>query len=244
MTSAHAGTSRYYYSYDRARTWQAPCKLPNFGQTGIAARTDYLVNGKHDMMIFVTAAKPNKREGRVMAARTTDGGVAWEFVSWIGPEPDGYSIMPASLRLSKERILTTIRRKEGEQHWIEAWVTNSNGKSWEFLNKPVPNTGEFSGNPPSLLMLRDGRLCLIYGYRAAPFGIRARLSSDNGQTWSDEIVLRDDAGINDLGYPRSVQRPDGKVVTVYYYNDHPDKERYIAATIWDVPKGSGMGFQR
>ena len=37
----------------------------------------------------------------------------------------------------------------------------------------------------------------------------------------------------DLGYPRTVQRPDGKIVTVYYFNDHKDTERYIAATIWD-----------
>ena len=31
----------------------------------------------------------------------------------------------------------------------------------------------------------------------------------------------------------SVQRPDGKIVTVYYYNDRSAVERYIAATIWD-----------
>jgi hypothetical protein len=30
-----------------------------------------------------------------------------------------------------------------------------------------------------------------------------------------------------------VVRPDGKIVTVYYFNDHKDQERYIAATIWD-----------
>ncbi len=29
-----------------------------------------------------------------------------------------------------------------------------------------------------MIKLRDGRLCLTYGYRAAPFGIRARLSED------------------------------------------------------------------
>ena len=91
------------------------------------------------------------------------------------------------------------------------------------------------GNPPSLLMLKDGRLSLIYGFRSEPYGIRARLSSDKGQTWSDEIILRKDAGCWDLGYPRSVQRPDGKIVTAFYYNDDPNRERYIAATIWDPP---------
>jgi hypothetical protein len=46
-------------------------------------------------------------------------------------------------------------------------------------------------------------------------------------------VLRDDGGNWDLGYPRTVQRSDGKLVTVYYFNDARRKERHIAATIWD-----------
>lgn len=39
-------------------------------------------------------------------------------------------------------------------------------------------------------------------------------------------------GNGDLGYPRSVQRLDDKVVTVYYHNVDQDQERFIAATIW------------
>ena len=84
-----------------------------------------------------------------------------------------------------------------------------------------------------MIKLRDGRLAITYGYRAEPDGIRARLSSDQGQTWSEEIILRKDAAAWDLGYPRTVQRPDGKLVTIYYYNDAVDKERYIGGTIWD-----------
>lgn len=51
--------------------------------------------------------------------------------------------------------------------------------------------------------------------------------------WSKEIVLRSGAGAWDIGYARSLQRPDGKVVMIYYFNDHPDTERYIGATMWD-----------
>ncbi|HQO33832.1 MAG TPA: exo-alpha-sialidase, partial [bacterium] len=64
-------------------------------------------------------------------------------------------------------------------------------------------------------------------------GIRARISKDEGQTWDPEIILRCDGASWDLGYPRTVQRPDGKCVTVYYFH-HPDQpERYIGCTIWD-----------
>ena len=225
--------SRYYYSTDRCRTWKGPYKLPLFGQPRIMARTDYLVESKDRMSVFLTAAKHNGKEGHVFLARTADGGKSWNFVSWIGPEPNGFSIMPGSVRLSPKRILTTLRRKEGDQHWIDAWTTDDNGASWQFLNRPAPSTGGSVGNPPSLLKLKDGRLALIYGFRSAPYGIRARLSNDNGLHWGEEIVLRNDAGCWDLGYPRSVERPDGKIVSAYYFNDRPDKERYIAYTIWD-----------
>ncbi|MGH9633043.1 MAG: exo-alpha-sialidase [Bryobacteraceae bacterium] len=236
--SGEIPSSRFYYSTDRCRTWKGPYTLPLFGQLRIMARTDYLVDSTNQMSVFLTAAKRNGKEGRVFMARTMDGARTWKFVSWIGLEPDGFSIMPSSVRLSKTRILTMLRRKEGAEHWIDAWVTDDDGSSWKFLNRPVPTTGGSVGNPPSLLMLQDGRLALIYGFRSAPYGIRARLSIDNGLTWGNEIVLRDDAGCWDLGYPRSVNRPDGKVVTAYYYNDDANRERYIAATIWDPPRPS------
>ena len=86
---------------------------------------------------------------------------------------------------------------------------------------------------PTYRGVRQCRLVLTYGFRSAPYGIRARMSRDQGFTWRPEIILRDDAGTWDLGYPRTVQRADGKIVTIYYFNDHKDQERYIAATIWD-----------
>jgi hypothetical protein len=43
-------------------------------------------------------------------------------------------------------------------------------------------------------------------------------------------VLRDDGGSPDLGYPRTVQRTDGRLVTVHYDNVDPESERFIGAT--------------
>lgn len=231
MANKDSGQSRFYYSYDRGHNWRGPFNLPQCGQIGIAARTDYIVNGPQDCLLFLTASKSNGQEGRVICIRTTDGGLTWEFVANIGPEPAGYAIMPATVRLSDTDLLTTIRCREGDASWIDAYISHDNAASWTYLNRPEPNCGE--GNPPALIKLQDGRLCLTYGVRKAPFSIEARLSSDNGTTWSAPIVLRDDGGGRDIGYPRSVQRPDGKVVTIYYFTPQTDPDRTIEATIWD-----------
>jgi hypothetical protein len=186
-------------------------------------------------MLFITAAKSDGKEGRPLCVRTTDGGATWDLVSWIGPEPEGFSIMPASVRLSSSEILVVTRHREGPKRWIGAYLSQDNGKSWQRLNDPVSDAG--IGNPAALIRLQDGRLCLIYGFRAEPHGIRARLSSDQGRSWSGDVVLRADGANRDIGYARAVQRPDGKIVVVYYFNDlESGPERYIAATIWDPSK--------
>ena len=236
MASHQNGPSRFYYTYNRGKSWDGPFRFPNFGEAGVMARTDYIVNGKHDLTAFVTFSKPNSREGRPACVRTRDGGKSWQLVAFIGPAPPGrdYGIMPSSVQLSENSILTTFRRRG----WIEAWRSDDGGRWWSFKNIPVPNTGR--GNPPSTVKLKDGRIAITYGFRAKPYGIRARLSSNNGETWSPEIVLRQDGGDWDLGYPRTVQRTDGKLVTVYYYNDSAVAERYIGGTIWDPGKGRGL----
>jgi predicted neuraminidase len=235
MTDVNAGPSRFSYSTDRGHTWEGPFRLPLFDQKGIAARTDYVVNGKHDLTLFLTAAKRNGREGRPLCVRTIDGGKTWKFVAWIADEPAGYAIMPSTVRLGAKELLTAVRHREESKAWIETYRSLDDGATWKPDTKPAPDLGE--GNPASMIRLTDGTVCLTYGQRRAPFGIRARLSKDGGRTWGDEIVLRDDGGGRDLGYPRSVQRRDGKVVTVYYlWGKKTGPERYVAATIWDPKK--------
>ena len=237
-TGLRAGaTSWFYTSTERCARWEGPYTLPMFGQPGIAARTDYLVSGPDTCTLFLTSTKSNGEEGRVFCARSEDGGKAFDFRAWIGDEPDGYAIMPSSVRLPDSRILVAVRCQEGgsdrRRNWIDLYASDDNGISWTYMNTPVQDTG-LGGNPPAMIMLDDGRLCISYGYRNAPFGIRARVSDDGGKTWSADIVLRDDGGNHDVGYTRTVQRADGRLVTVYYYDDHPETERYVAATIWEA----------
>lgn len=93
------------------------------------------------------------------------------------------------------------------------------------------------GFPAHVLELDDGRLLCTYGYRRKPYGVRGTLSHDGGRTWdiANEIVIRDDGGTSDLGYPFSIQLPDGRVLVAYYFNqerpgDLDSTTRYIAGT--------------
>ena len=61
----------------------------------------------------------------------------------------------------------------------------------------------------------------MYGHRREPFGIRACVSPDDGETWDidNEIIIRDDLGSSNLGYPTSIVLEDGTVFTVYWGED-------------------------
>ncbi len=236
-TGLKAGAESWFYtSIDRCKSWEGPFTLPMFDQLGIAARTDYLVERTGSTgaaTLFLTATKPDGEEGRVFCARTEDGGESFEFVSWLRPDPPGFDIMPSSLRLDDGVIVTALRTRgaDGGGDSIDLMRSDDDGHTWRCIATPARDTGA-GGNPPAMIRLADGRICLTYGYRDAPSGIRAVMSEDDGESWGGEIVLRDDGGNHDIGYPRTIQRNDGQVVTVYYYNDSPQGERYIAATIW------------
>jgi sialidase-1 len=55
---------------------------------------------------------------------------------------------------------------------------------------------------------------------ARPEGVRACFSNDNGATWDiqTEVQIRNDFSNWDVGYPESLELPDGRVLTVYYGN--------------------------
>jgi len=233
----HTGPSWFYVSADRCRTWRGPFAFEVEGIGKICTRTDLIVLGPRDCLMFGSAAKASDKEGRVFCARTADGGLRWKLVSRIGPEPAaGYAIMPSTVRLPSGALVTTIRNGGGQRHSIDAWRSDDNGEHWTSLGDATPDIGS---NPPALVQLKDGRLCLTYGYRRKPFGARARLSGDEGRTWGPEILLRDDGLSGDLGYPRSVARPDGKVLTVYYFNGPRDEDRTIQGTLWTPPARDG-----
>jgi hypothetical protein len=240
-TFGSTSKGQFFFSYDRGHSWQGPYTCGNLMShpelSGLenSSRTDYIVNGQDDCLIGMSALGCGPTD-RAFMARTTDGGATFNFVSWINPELcTTRGVMPSTVRISENKLITTLRRKyPGE--WIDAFVSYDNGNSWLFLSQ-VADTYTWNGNPPALVRLRDGRLCCAYGNRLDR-RIEARISEDEGATWSEEIILRDDYQVDaygdpDLGYCRMVQRPDGKLVTMYYWATPEHPTHHIAATIWE-----------
>ena len=85
--------------------------------------------------------------------------------------------------------------------------------------------------------MSDGTLVMTYGYRGSPYNVRARVSYDGGESWSDEIILTS-GGVNwDFGYTDSVELTDGRILTVYYQKElSTDRHPGIMQIVWELPE--------
>jgi len=166
-----------------------------------------------------------------------------------------YAHMPSTVRIDSNTLVSAFRSGDSPggkywEHgfrfrdgWIDVTRSTDNGKTWQVIGGHLMDLPTLNSSPPSLSRLPNGGLVCSWGYRlpddgSGPTSIQARTSDDNGQTWNNTIILRNDGFDYDIGYNRQVVRPDGKVVTVYYYRAMKDGQSptYIAATIWTPPQ--------
>jgi len=240
-------------STDRARTWSPPIRLPGgivrtVGYKYLAGRPSYIIRPDGMLLLFAhgvrgmldPASDPFHTEtsySRGLVLGSWNGGASWGMIGEINPgdQPCGV-IMAYPLQLDDGTILAAARRQyDGYNAHTTIHESTDGGRTWTFLSR-----ANDWGAPANLLHLPDGRIACVYGYRQKPWGVRARVSADRGRTWGEEIVIRADGGSWDVGYPRSVVREDGAIVTVYYINTGDDAiqldggVRHIAATIWQI----------
>lgn len=245
---------RFYYTYDRGENWFGPYRLKVTGLDGVAdnmeSHTCYIINEKNNGYFFF-GVEPEDAEDRFYCTSTKDGGKTFEFLSWISPSPaeapkfERWAVYSA-VEVSENHLIAALRRKIDRErgkiqrlNWIDVYESKDAGNTWSFLSKAADTdvvNSDFNGNPPSLIKLRDGRLALTYGFRGRPTALCAKLSDDNGLSWSKPVILRRGSRNWDFGYSRSLQKDNGKVITVYYWATPNHRNQYIAATIWDPEK--------
>jgi len=246
--------SRFYYTYDYGKNWAGPFELNikgrPFDDDSIESHTTYLVTGPKEGYFFF-GVEPDGAEDRFYCTKTTDGGKSFQFLGWISPsieEAPKYErwAVYSAVEVEKGHLIAALRRKINKRsgnikrlNWIDAYQSKDAGRTWSHLSKIADTdvvNSDFNGNPPSIIKLKDGRLAATYGFRGRPTAMCAKLSSDNGKTWGKVVILRRGSRNWDFGYSRSLQRQDGKVLTVYYWATPEHRNQYIAGTIWDPAK--------
>jgi sialidase-1 len=224
-------------SKDNGRTWSAPNFISTAGMpfTDVEGPTDAPIEMPDGSIVMGvigenTHTDPNNRSAILL--RSTDQGKTWSYLSTIAGDPGGKLggfLEPGLVRTKTGRIVAGLRNHGADQ---AIWMTHSDdsGKTWA-----PPRKTSMIGHPVDLVQLADGRLMASYGIRTPhtkPTGVRVCFSGDNGETWDveSEVQLRNDFGNWDVGYPESLQFPDGRVLTVYYYNQLG--KFYIGGTWW------------
>jgi hypothetical protein len=213
-------------STDGGRTWSAP--LPT------------VVNSPHgpiqlqDGRLLYAGKRLWTEDKKVGVCESKDDGLTWQWLAEI-PAREGdvtkrYHELHA-VEAGDGTLVAQIRNhNEANKGWTLQTESRDGGKSW---SEPHPIC---FGLPSHLLRLRDGRLLMSYGHRRAPFGNQARVSSDNGRTWSDEITVSGDGKGGDLGYPSTVELGDGTLLTVWYESMKEPKLAVLRQAKWKLER--------
>ena len=174
--------------------------------------------------------------GKIVSAESRDGGKSWRVIGEL-PFPAHINVLrdchePHAVETADGRIvaLTRCHHKGGGFTGSVQSESSDGGKTWT-VAKPMG----LDGYPPHLIRLADGKLLAVYGRRWGNLGEFACLSDDQGRTWDvkNEIKLAGHWN-GDLGYPASVQLPDGTILTVYYLAEFKGEKTCLMGTLWRV----------
>ena len=188
-----------------------------------------------------------------------DDGLSWQYLSEVARSRTGLGGMyyPGLLRLPDGRIQCYMLEVSGatnavlvsESRDAYSWSTPRPIVRWGsspwragVVRGEAPPHDPFPGirhyRSPWPLLLSDGRILVVFARRKRPYGIGGVVSEDEGQTWSGEFVIRDDASGTDLGYLVSTEVEPGRVFAAYYYmvedgNPHGGA-RFIAGSLFSL----------
>jgi dienelactone hydrolase len=167
--------------------------------------------------------------------RSEDDGWTWQRDSIIGPGHNETDIFP----LGGRNWLAAARFEHAAVDLIRS---DDDGVTWQSPRRVTSiGTGKGHGEVNGHLnRLQDGRVLLSYGVRTAgKQGVCAKLSSDEGRTWTPPLRLAYCTG--DCGYPSSVQLASGSIVTAWYAKQSPEHDGYhMGATVWNAPPAASL----
>ncbi|MBI1301099.1 MAG: exo-alpha-sialidase [Alphaproteobacteria bacterium] len=224
-------------SMDGGKSWKGPYYPPhispevNFTPTGEpipAYNRGALYEGKDGRVFWVVAAhdqqSPSKTSNHLLISN--DKGLTWNYSSPVAVDDQVVFNEASIYETPNGDLVSFIRTEKFDGQAVIARSTDG-GKSFG----PWKSMG-FKGHPLQALRLPDDRVLLVYGYRHQPFGIRARILNAECTDFetAEEIVLREDGGSTDIGYPWAVVLNESEALVTYYFNKE-NQTRHIAGTI-------------
>ena len=212
-------------STDKGMTWSAPFRVPVNSPHGPAV----LADGR----LLYAGKRLWDADKKVGVCESRDDGQTWRWLADIPARPgdkvQDYHELHA-VDCGDGRILVHIRNHNPANARETLQCESSDGgETWT-----TPHPIGVWGMPSHLLRLRDGRILMSYGYRRAPFGNQARVSEDRGKSWSEPLIVSDDGAGGDLGYPSTVELPDGKLVTVWYESMKDNPRAVLRMARWSL----------
>jgi len=213
-------------SYDRGLTWEqtpVPVTTP-LGKGGLTS--DPVIEIDTGEILMPLYGKRSDDETDIaFVMRSSDQGDTWTDFSVAAFDPllNVAFLEPSLVQLFSGKIICMHRghyiedpsrgSDNGKAKFLYQSESTDGGRTWTGLHRT-----DMWGHPPHVVQLSDGRVLCAYGYRRPPYGVRACISRDEGKTWDleNEIVLYTRGTGSDLGYPCSVQLPDGSVFTAWY----------------------------
>ncbi len=229
-------------SVDGGRTWKGPFVPPSLpgeaskdalGRPCPAFNRGAMLQMPDGSLLWAVARTDSlqPRRSSVHLLRSSDRGETWSYVCPVAEDPE-VTFNETSLVRTRSGDIVAFMRTAGLEGSGAVARSRDGGRSfgkWE-------DAGVF-GHPFHAVTLPDGRVFVVYGHRREPFGIRARLLDPecSGFGTAPEIILRDDGGNQDIGYPWAVVLPGGRVLVVYYFNV-ADGTRHIAGTVITFPE--------
>ena len=244
--SAHPGGAVFLGGYllrstDNGNTWSGPHYPPSvrgelrrnaLGDSLPAYNRGALCEGRDGRIYWVVAActdSSNLRKTSNHLLISEDKGNTW-FYSCLVAEDEVASFNEASVYETPGGDLVAFMRTAGMEDQACIARSKDGGRSfgsWEKMG--------FRGHPLHAMRLPDERVFLVYGYRHPPYGIRARILNPECTDFhsAEEIVIRDDGGSRDIGYPWAVMLDEQRVFVAYYFNRN-NGTRHIAGSILEL----------
>lgn len=212
-------------SADGGQSWEEPVKQLVSAPHGPIELSD-------GRLLYVGTARP---EGKkiIGVEQSLDDGRSWQLISSIpmNSEDDiAFIHEPHVVELSDGKLVVMLRYSPGDlnQRYLRQSESYDGGRTWT-----TSHPTDIWGYPPHLLELKSGLLLVSYGVRKEPFGEKACISRDGGETWeTDREIMINPAMNGDLGYPASVQLEDGSILTVYYQIDKEGEKTCLMSTHW------------